>query len=67
MEMSGFEPEASYMRSKRSTTELHPQYTFSALPLSYTPTTDMPAAHKDTGSCRRFKARINLEKTRMMA
>ena len=22
--MSGFEPEASYMRSKRSTTELHP-------------------------------------------
>ena len=24
MEMSGFEPEASYMRSKRSTTELHP-------------------------------------------
>ena len=25
--MSGFEPEASYMRSKRSTTELHPQLT----------------------------------------
>ena len=24
LEMSGFEPEASYMRSKRSTTELHP-------------------------------------------
>ena len=27
LEMSGFEPEASYMRSKRSTTELHPQST----------------------------------------
>ena len=24
MEMPGFEPGASYMRSKRSTTELHP-------------------------------------------
>ena len=25
LEMTGFEPVASYMRSKRSTTELHPQ------------------------------------------
>ena len=25
MEMTGFEPVASYMRSKRSTTELHPR------------------------------------------
>ena len=31
MEMSGFEPEASYMRSKRSTTELHPHDVISAL------------------------------------
>ena len=60
--MSGFEPEASYMRSKRSTTELHPHHTISPLPPSYTPTTDMPAAHKDAGSCWRFKARINLLK-----
>ena len=27
VEMPGFEPGASYMRSKRSTTELHPRYT----------------------------------------